>query len=226
MATLLLIEDCGEKISIHMSVYRKFLVANAQVENYPIIFCNDGFCEMVGWSRASLMQRSCVCEFLHGPLTSSVAVAQIKECLGSCHEKQLEILYYRKDGTKFLCSQVTAPIRNEDGVICMFIVNFEDITNAPYRDAAVSPLPSPARIQCVSGNVSKHLRVFLRSGIRPQLNSKPSASTEFDVMSFDTQPLLVLNRFPALWRLVPRSRLKPGHARDLPLKGCEGSLTN
>ncbi|GIY97439.1 uncharacterized protein CEXT_120971 [Caerostris extrusa] len=182
--------------------------------------------------------------------------------------------------TKFLCSQVTAPIRNEDGVICMFIVNFEDITNAPYRDAAVSPLPSPARIQCVSGNVSKHLRVFLRSGIRPQLNSKPSASTEFDVMSFDTQPLLgkpkfissepsltaqftnsmpvsidyastpamslqlkmklegkdpyilmsadipvrLLNRFPALWRLVPRSRLKPGHARDLPLKGCEGSL--
>ncbi|KAF8794723.1 Potassium voltage-gated channel subfamily H like protein [Argiope bruennichi] len=125
---------------------RKFIVANAQVENYPIIFCNDGFCEMVGWSRASLMQRSCICEFLHGPLTSSVAVAQIKECLASCHEKQLEILYYRKDGSKFLCSQVTAPIRNEDGVICMFIINFEDITNAPYRDAAVSPLPSPARI--------------------------------------------------------------------------------
>ncbi|GFQ96518.1 potassium voltage-gated channel subfamily H member 2 [Trichonephila clavata] len=125
---------------------RKFLVANAQVENYPIIFCNDGFCELVGWSRAALMQRSCTCEFLHGPLTSSVAVAQIKECLASCHEKQLEILYYRKDGTKFLCSQVTAPIRNEEGVICMFIINFEDITNAPYRDAAVSPLPSPARI--------------------------------------------------------------------------------
>ncbi|CAL1297674.1 unnamed protein product [Larinioides sclopetarius] len=50
------------------------------------------------------------------------------------------------EGSKFLCSQVTAPIRSEDGVICMFIINFEDITNAPYRDAAVSPLPSPARI--------------------------------------------------------------------------------
>ncbi|GFY50803.1 uncharacterized protein TNIN_392061 [Trichonephila inaurata madagascariensis] len=84
--------------------------------------------------------------------------------------------------TKFLCSQVTAPIRNEEGVICMFIINFEDITNAPYRDAAVSPLPSPARI--------------------------------------------LLNRFPALWRLVPRSRLKPGHAREMPLKGCEGSFMN
>ncbi|XP_071039250.1 voltage-gated inwardly rectifying potassium channel KCNH6 [Parasteatoda tepidariorum] len=155
---------------------RKFLVANAQVENYPIIFCNDGFCEMVGWSRAEIMQRSCICEFLHGPLTSSVAVSQIKECLSSCHEKQLEILYYRKDGTRFLCSQVTAPIRNEEGQICMFIVNFEDITNAPYRDATVSPLPRPARI--------------------------------------------LLNRFPALWRLVPRS-LKPGYARDLPRKAYQ-----
>ncbi|KFM75494.1 Potassium voltage-gated channel subfamily H member 6, partial [Stegodyphus mimosarum] len=52
---------------------------------------------MVGWTRAELMQRSCICEFLHGPLTSAVAVAQIKECLASCHEKQLEILYYKKD---------------------------------------------------------------------------------------------------------------------------------
>ncbi|XP_054715389.1 potassium voltage-gated channel subfamily H member 2-like [Uloborus diversus] len=151
---------------------RKFLVANAQAEHYPIIYCNDGFCEMVGWRRAQLMQRSCICEFLHGPLTSAVAVQQIRDCLASCHEKQLEILYYKKDGSKFLCSQVTAPIRNEDGVISMFIVNFEDITNAPYRDAVVSPLPSPARI--------------------------------------------LLNRFPALWRLIPRSRLKPGLARDAP----------
>ncbi|GBN66310.1 hypothetical protein AVEN_103295-1 [Araneus ventricosus] len=54
--------------------------------------------------------------------------------------------WQNKSGSKFLCSQVTAPIRSEDGVICMFIINFEDITNAPYRDAAVSPLPSPARI--------------------------------------------------------------------------------
>ncbi|KAG8183168.1 hypothetical protein JTE90_013688 [Oedothorax gibbosus] len=156
---------------------RKFLVANAEVAHFPIIFCNDGFCELVGWSRAELMQRSCVCEFLHGPLTSPVQVQLIKECLNSCHEKQLEILYYKRDGTKFLCSQVTAPIRNEDGLICMFIVNFEDITNAPYRDAVVSPLPRPARI--------------------------------------------LLNRFPALWRLVPRSRLKPRQADEHPLKNCE-----
>ncbi|GFX14805.1 potassium voltage-gated channel subfamily H member 7 [Trichonephila clavipes] len=45
--------------------------------------------------------------------------------------------------TKFLCSQVTAPIKNEEGEISMFIMNFEDITDAPYRDEVITPCTSP-----------------------------------------------------------------------------------
>ncbi|KAG0413205.1 hypothetical protein HPB47_009649, partial [Ixodes persulcatus] len=127
---------------------RRFLVANALVDSLPIIYCNDGFCELVGWTRAELMQRSCVCEFLHGPLTDPDAVATFRDALASMVERQTELLYYRKDGSKFLCSQVVAPIRNEDGDICMFIVNFEDVTDAPYKadeesSARVPPLPPP-----------------------------------------------------------------------------------
>ncbi|XP_076360745.1 voltage-gated inwardly rectifying potassium channel KCNH6-like isoform X2 [Tachypleus tridentatus] len=36
--------------------------------------------------------------------------------------------------SKFLCSQLMAPIQNEEGVVSMFIINFEDLTDAPYRD--------------------------------------------------------------------------------------------
>lgn len=112
---------------------RRFLVANALVDSLPIIYCNDGFCELVGWTRAELMQRSCLCDFLHGPLTDPDAVAAFRDALDNMVERQTELLYYRKDGSKFLCSQVVAPIRNEDGDICMFIVNFEDVTDAPYK---------------------------------------------------------------------------------------------
>lgn len=77
---------------------RKFLIANAQVENIPIIFCNDGFCELTGYSRAEVMQKSCLCDFLHGPLTNAYAIVQIKEALQGSEEKQVEILYYKKDG--------------------------------------------------------------------------------------------------------------------------------
>ncbi|XP_076352580.1 voltage-gated inwardly rectifying potassium channel KCNH6-like [Tachypleus tridentatus] len=113
---------------------RSFIVCNAQVEDYPIIYCNDGFTNLMGFTRAEIMQRSCMCEFLHGPLTSPHAVATIKEALAACEELQVEIVYYKKDGSKVLCSQVMAPIRNEEGAICMFIINFEDVTDAPYRD--------------------------------------------------------------------------------------------
>ena len=77
---------------------RNFIIANAQVENKPIIFCNDGFCELCQYSRAEVMQKGCACNFLHGPLTTSYAIRQIKEALQGVEEKQVEVLYYKKDG--------------------------------------------------------------------------------------------------------------------------------
>lgn len=53
---------------------------------------------MVGFSRAEIMQKPAVTEFLHGPLTSTETVNQIREVLSSSEEKQLDILYYKKDG--------------------------------------------------------------------------------------------------------------------------------
>lgn len=44
------------------------------------------------------MQKSCLCDFLHGPLTNAYAIVQIKEALQGSEEKQVEILYYKKDG--------------------------------------------------------------------------------------------------------------------------------
>ena len=74
------------------------MIANAQVEQKPIIFCNDGFCELSGYSRAEVMQKPCTCDFLHGPLTTAYAIRQIKDALSGSDEKQVEVLYYKKDG--------------------------------------------------------------------------------------------------------------------------------
>jgi len=77
---------------------RNFVIANAQVENKPIIFCNDGFCELSGYGRADVMQKACTCDFLHGPLTSSYSIRHIKNALDGCEEQQVEAQYYKKDG--------------------------------------------------------------------------------------------------------------------------------
>jgi PAS domain S-box-containing protein len=82
---------------------RNFVIANAQVEQKPIIFCNDGFCELSGYSRAEVMQKACTCDFLHGPLTTAYAIRQIQDALAGSDEKQVEVLYYKKDGEWHLC---------------------------------------------------------------------------------------------------------------------------
>lgn len=76
---------------------RSFVVANAQADG-TIIYCNERFCQLVGYSRAEVMQKSCITDFLHGPLTSAEAVAQVKDSLRGSVERKVRILYYKKGG--------------------------------------------------------------------------------------------------------------------------------
>uniref|UniRef100_A0A8C5KFW5 Potassium voltage-gated channel, subfamily H (eag-related), member 6 n=1 Tax=Jaculus jaculus TaxID=51337 RepID=A0A8C5KFW5_JACJA len=106
---------------------RKFLIANAQMENCAIIYCNDGFCELFGYSRVEVMQRPCTCDFLTGPNTPSSAVSRLAQALLGAEECKVDILYYRKDASSFRCLVDVVPVKNEDGVVIMFILNFEDL---------------------------------------------------------------------------------------------------
>ncbi|XP_067931894.1 potassium voltage-gated channel subfamily H member 2-like [Watersipora subatra] len=113
--------------------HRNFLIANAQVENTPIIFCNEGFCILSGYSRAEVMQKSCVCEFMQGPQTNRHMVIKLRESLTGNTEKLIQLILYRKDGEKFPCSLLLAPVKNERSEIIMFILNFEDMTEASKK---------------------------------------------------------------------------------------------
>uniref|UniRef100_A0A7N5KG89 Voltage-gated inwardly rectifying potassium channel KCNH2 n=1 Tax=Ailuropoda melanoleuca TaxID=9646 RepID=A0A7N5KG89_AILME len=118
---------------------RKFIIANARVENCAVIYCNDGFCELCGYSRAEVMQRPCTCDFLHGPRTQRRAAAQIAQALLGAEERKVEIAFYRKDGSCFLCLVDVVPVKNEDGAVIMFILNFEvvmekDMVGSPAHD--------------------------------------------------------------------------------------------
>uniref|UniRef100_A0A8C4GD63 Voltage-gated inwardly rectifying potassium channel KCNH2 n=1 Tax=Dicentrarchus labrax TaxID=13489 RepID=A0A8C4GD63_DICLA len=104
---------------------RKFIIANAQVENCAIIFCNDAFCGMCGYTRAEIMQKPCTCSFLYGPHTKRPAVAQMAKALLGAEERKVEISLYTKDGVCFHCAIDVVPVKNEDGLVIMFILNFE-----------------------------------------------------------------------------------------------------
>ncbi|XP_070623239.1 voltage-gated inwardly rectifying potassium channel KCNH2 isoform X2 [Erythrolamprus reginae] len=116
---------------------RKFIIANAQVENCAIIYCNDGFCDLCGYTRAEIMQKPCTCDFLYGPRTQRASAAQIHQALLGSEERKVEICFYRKDGSCFLCLVDVVPVKNEEGTVIMFILNFEVVVDrAPPSGSA------------------------------------------------------------------------------------------
>ncbi|XP_012729518.2 potassium voltage-gated channel subfamily H member 7 isoform X1 [Fundulus heteroclitus] len=108
---------------------RRFVIANARVENCAIIYCNDGFCEMTGFSRPDIMQKPCTCDFLHGELTDKEAISQVAQAVLGSEERKVEITYYRKDGSDFQCTTHVIPVKNEEGLVMMFILNFEYVVD-------------------------------------------------------------------------------------------------
>uniref|UniRef100_A0A8C2RA30 Potassium voltage-gated channel subfamily H member 4 n=1 Tax=Capra hircus TaxID=9925 RepID=A0A8C2RA30_CAPHI len=79
--------------------YSNFLLANAQgPRGFPIVYCSDGFCELTGYGRTEVMQKTCSCRFLYGPETSEPALQRLHKALEGHQEHRAEICFYRKDG--------------------------------------------------------------------------------------------------------------------------------
>ncbi|XP_016355028.1 potassium voltage-gated channel subfamily H member 3-like [Sinocyclocheilus anshuiensis] len=92
--------------------HSNFVLGNAQVQSlYPIVYCSDGFCELTGYARAELMQKSCACHFLYGPETSDRLMAQIQGALDERREFKTELVFYKKgdEETGLEVHKVTQP---------------------------------------------------------------------------------------------------------------------
>ncbi|TMS11540.1 Potassium voltage-gated channel subfamily H member 3 [Larimichthys crocea] len=106
-----------------------FVLGNAQVQSlYPIVYCSDGFCELTGFARGELMQKSCMCHFLYGSETSDRLTAQMQKALDERREFKTEIILYKKGGSKFWCLLDIVPIKNEKSEVVLFLVSHKDIT--------------------------------------------------------------------------------------------------
>ncbi|XP_068424992.1 potassium voltage-gated channel subfamily H member 6-like [Clinocottus analis] len=143
---------------------RKFIIANAQVENCAIIFCNDAFCGMCGYTRAEIMQKPCTCSFLYGPYTKRPAVAQMAKALLGAEERKVEISLYTKDGVCFHCAIDVVPVKNEGGRVIMFILNFELPTDPkPVNSSPARELNRVMNIPWLTLARRQRLRLLLRS---------------------------------------------------------------
>ncbi|XP_069565197.1 potassium voltage-gated channel subfamily H member 4a [Brachyistius frenatus] len=111
--------------------HSNFLLGNAQGRHgYPIVYCSDGFCELTGFVRTEVMQKTCTCSFLHGDETHENVIQQVDKALEGQQEYQGEVSFYRKDGNPFWCLLDIVPIKNEKGEVVLFLLSFKDISES------------------------------------------------------------------------------------------------
>ncbi|KAL6103120.1 kcnh6 [Pungitius sinensis] len=139
---------------------RKFLIANAQTKNCGIIYCNEGFCQMFGYARAEIMQQPCTCQFLVGPGTMKSALAQLAEALLGSEELKVEILYYDKEGTCRPCLVDVVPVKNEEGCVIMFILDFQELVDPSLKKSGLKQRVAQGFIYCQNRRLKMRLPVL------------------------------------------------------------------
>jgi hypothetical protein len=73
------------------------LLANAQIIDYPVVYCNEGFTKLSGYSKSELMQKSSTCNFMWGDLTDDETKQKVDQSFKKNHAESLEVLIYKKN---------------------------------------------------------------------------------------------------------------------------------
>lgn len=105
------------------------LITDPTKPDNPIVFVNDAFARLTGYSREETLGRNC--RFLQGPGTNADDVKRMREAINRRVPIELDLLNYRKDGTTFWNRLLMSPVFN-DGELSFFFASQFDIT--PERE--------------------------------------------------------------------------------------------
>lgn len=103
------------------------IITDPRQTDNPIIFANDAFLKMTGYSRDEVMGQNC--RFLQGPDTNRDNVARIRDAVEQLTDIGIDLLNYRKDGTTFWNALYISPVSNEAGELQYFFASQLDVSD-------------------------------------------------------------------------------------------------
>ncbi|XP_073494807.1 voltage-gated delayed rectifier potassium channel KCNH5 isoform X4 [Phyllobates terribilis] len=133
---------------VRRSSESSFLLGNAQIVDWPVVYSNDGFCKLSGYHRADIMQKSSTCSFMYGELTDKKTIEKIRQTFENYESNCFEVLLYKKSRTPVWFYMQIAPIRNEHDKVVLFLCTFKDITlfKQPIEDESTRGWTKFARL--------------------------------------------------------------------------------
>lgn len=109
------------------------IVTDPSQHDNPIIYTNQTFIEMTGYTQEEVIGRNC--RFLQGPETAEEDVRKMKEAISSEKKVVLTVQNYRKDGSPFWNRLAIEPVRIEGKLY--FIGTQTDITLERSQQQAI-----------------------------------------------------------------------------------------
>ena len=90
------------------------------------------------------MQKGVSCKFFFGPETDSTGKKEIENSLKEKTElNQLEIRFYKKNGSPFWCLLDIVPIKNEKSEVVLFLASHKDISSTRNQFSGINSLAVP-----------------------------------------------------------------------------------
>jgi len=118
--------DLGPFVVAAETTRMAMVFADACETDNPIIFANDAFLELTGYTREEVLGQSF--NFFMAHVADEEALALIRGQFEGHSETDAEILYRRKDGTEFWAGLFVSPVRDDDGDIIQNFASFVDLT--------------------------------------------------------------------------------------------------
>lgn len=118
------------------------IITDPRQPDNPIIFSNNAFSELTGYTADELIGRNC--RLLQGPDSDSGSIQQIREAVLNEESIAIDILNYRKDGSTFWNALFVSPVRNRSGEVIYFFASQLDFTHVKDKQSQLAAARSSA----------------------------------------------------------------------------------
>ncbi|MES3109218.1 histidine kinase famiy protein [Sphingomonas aurantiaca] len=126
----------------------------------PIIFCNEAFSFMTGYSQDEILGYNC--RFLQGPETDQTAIDEVRAAIAKREEVAVEVLNYRKNGSTFWNALFVSPVFGDDGELRYFFASQLDISRRREAEEALHEAQRMEAVGKLTGGIAHDFNNLLQ----------------------------------------------------------------
>ena len=119
-------------------------ISNPDMEDNPLVYVNDHFCELSGYDESELLGENC--RFMQGVSTDTETVDEIRQLIVDESVGSVTLRNYRKDGRMFWNHFTLAPVHNDAGELMNYVGFQQDFSELIKRETKIDKLQKNLRI--------------------------------------------------------------------------------